>query len=60
MTKYFDPSSFNRDHNHWIARSWKAQPIGVYMYCGLWSFLLSVFVAVGLSYGWRRSGRKPS
>jgi hypothetical protein len=21
------------------------------MYCGLWSFLLSVFVAVGLSYG---------
>jgi len=51
VTKYFDPSSFNRDHDHFIARSWKAQPIGVYMYCALWSFLLSVFVAVGLSYG---------
>jgi hypothetical protein len=50
VTKYFDPSSFNRDHDHLIARSWKAQPIGVYMYCALWSFLLSVSVAVGLSY----------
>ena len=33
-----------------IARSWKAEPIGVYMYCALWSFLLAVFVAVGLSF----------
>ena len=51
VTKYFDPASFNRDHDHWIARSWKAQPMGVYMYCSLWSFLLSVFVTVGLSCG---------
>jgi solute:Na+ symporter, SSS family len=50
VTQYFNPSPFNRLHNHLIARSWKAEPIGVYMYCALWSFLLSVFVAVGLSY----------
>ncbi len=25
--------------------------MGVYMYCSLWSFLVSVFVTVGLSYG---------
>ena len=50
VTKYFDPSSFNRLHNNLIARSWKAEPIGVYMYCALWSFLLAVFVAVGLSF----------
>jgi solute:Na+ symporter, SSS family len=50
VTQYFNPSPFNRLHNNLIARSWKAEPIGVYMYCALWSFLLSVFVAVGLSY----------
>ena len=49
VTQYFVPSSFNRLHNNLIARSWKAEPIGVYMYCALWSFLLAVFVAVGLS-----------
>jgi solute:Na+ symporter, SSS family len=50
VTQYFNPSPFNRLHNSLIARSWKAEPIGVYMYCSLWSFLLSVFVAVALSY----------
>jgi SSS family solute:Na+ symporter len=50
VTQYFNPSPFNRLHNNLIARSWKAEPIGVYMYCALWSFLLAVFVAVGLSF----------
>jgi solute:Na+ symporter, SSS family len=50
VTQYFNPSPFNRVHDNLIARSWKAQPIGVYMYCALWSFLLSVIVAVGLSF----------
>jgi solute:Na+ symporter, SSS family len=50
VTQYFNPSPFNRLHDNLIARSWKAEPIGVYMYCALWSFLLAVFVAVGLSY----------
>jgi SSS family solute:Na+ symporter len=50
VTQYFNPSPFNRLHDHFIARSWKAEPIGVYMYCALWSFLLSVIVAVGLSF----------
>jgi solute:Na+ symporter, SSS family len=50
VTQYFNPSPFNRLHNNLIARSWKAQPIGVYMYCALWSFLLSVVVAVPLSF----------
>ena len=49
VTQYFNPSPFNRLHDDLIARSWKAEPIGVYMYCALWSFLLAVFVAVGLS-----------
>ena len=50
MTQCFDPASFNKLHNHLLARSWKAQPIGVYMYLALWSFLLAVIVAVGLSF----------
>ena len=50
VTKYVDLSSFNQHHDSFVARSWKANPIGVYMYCALWSFLLSVFLAVGLSY----------
>jgi solute:Na+ symporter, SSS family len=50
VTQYFNPSPFNRLHDNLIARSWKAQPIGVYMYCALWSFLLAVIVAVGLSF----------
>ncbi len=49
VTQYFNPSPFNRLHDDLIARSWKAEPIGVYMYCALWSFLLAVLVAVGLT-----------
>jgi hypothetical protein len=49
VTNYFDPSSFDRGHDDLIARSWKAQPMGVYMYCSLWSFLVSVLVTVALS-----------
>jgi solute:Na+ symporter, SSS family len=50
IIQYFNPSPFNPAHNAIIARSPKAQPIAVYMYCALWSFLLSVSVAVALSY----------
>jgi SSS family solute:Na+ symporter len=50
VTQYFNPSPFNKLHNDLLARSWKAQPIGVYMYLALWSFLLAVIVAVGLSF----------
>jgi hypothetical protein len=50
VTQYFNPSPFNRLHNQVIARSWKAEPIGVYMYCALWTFLLSMSITVGLSF----------
>ena len=43
-------SKFNRDHDRYLARSEKAKPIGVYIYCSLWTFLLSVVIAVGVSF----------
>jgi SSS family solute:Na+ symporter len=42
-------SKLNRDHARFIARSPKAKPFAVYSYCYLWTFLVSVIVAVGVS-----------
>ncbi|MCC6124946.1 MAG: sodium/solute symporter [Pirellulales bacterium] len=42
-------SKFNRNHDKYLARSEKAKPIAVYIYCSLWTFLLSVVIAVGVS-----------
>jgi solute:Na+ symporter, SSS family len=43
-------SKFNRNHDKYLARSEKAKPIGVYIYCSLWTFLLSVVIAVGVTF----------
>ena len=48
VVHYVD-SKFNRDHDKYLARSEKAKPIAVYIYCSFWTFLLSVAIAVGVS-----------
>ncbi len=48
VTQYFNPA-FNPDYIRIFARSDKAKPIAVYIYCSLWTFLISVIVAVVVS-----------
>jgi SSS family solute:Na+ symporter len=49
VTQYFNPGPFNPDYAKIVARSEKAKPIAVYIYCSLWTFLISVVVAVAVS-----------
>jgi SSS family solute:Na+ symporter len=49
VTQYFNPGQFNPQFTKFLARSKKAQPFAVYVYCSLWTFLISVVIAVGVS-----------
>lgn len=49
VTKYFAPAEFNPQHAKYIARSEKAKPMAVNMYSGLWTLVVCVVVAVGVS-----------
>ncbi len=49
VAKSFVPAEFNPQHAKYIARSEKAKPMAVNMYSAFWTFLVSVFVAVGVS-----------
>jgi len=49
VSQHFNPAQFNKDHTQYIARSRKAKPMAVNMYSGIWTFLVTVVVAVGVS-----------
>ncbi len=49
VSQCFNPAQFNKDHTQYIARSRKAKPMAVNMYSGIWTFLVTVVVAVGVS-----------
>ena len=49
ICQHFNPSQFNPAHAKHIARSEKAKPMAVNMYSGIWTFLVSVVVAVLVS-----------
>jgi len=50
VVKRFNPAAFNPDHTRYIARSAKAKPMAVNMYSAFWTFVVSVVVAVGVSF----------
>ncbi len=49
VTQYFNPAVFNAEHQKYIARSEKAQPMAVNMYSAFWTLVVCVLVAVGVS-----------
>ncbi len=49
VLQHFNAAKFNRDYDRYLARSEKAKPFAVYIYCSLWTFLISVAIAVGVS-----------
>lgn len=50
ITQHFNPAVFNKDHQKYIARSEKAQPMAVNMYSAFWTLVLCLVVAVGVSF----------
>ncbi len=49
VTKYFNPAAFNKRHQRYIARSEKAQPMAVNMYCSIWTLVACLLVTIGVS-----------
>lgn len=50
VLQHFNAAKFNRDFDRILARSDQAKPFAVYIYCSLWTFLISVAIAVVVSF----------
>ena len=49
VTKYFNPAAFNKQHQRYIARSEKAQPMAVNMYSSIWTLVACLLVTIIVS-----------